>query len=94
MDQSRRVLGKLIDCIRFCDSFQLTLRGHDEAEDSLNPGAFRGLVDLTADLDSVLAEHLANASKEYRKQYKMNYWIACSERMNSKTQEKFVAYHL
>ena len=32
------------------------------SEDSLHPGIFRGFVDLVADLDTALAEHLSNAT--------------------------------
>lgn len=62
VDKNRHVLSKIIDCVRFCGAFELALRGHDESEGSDNPGIFRGLVDLVASLDSVLEEHLQNAT--------------------------------
>ena len=62
VDNNRHILSKIIDAIRFCGAFELALRGHDETESSQNPGIFRGLVDLMAELDNALAEHLANAT--------------------------------
>lgn len=62
VDKNRHILSKLIDCIRFCGAFELALRGHDETDSSSNPGVFRGLVDLVASLDSVMHEHLQNAT--------------------------------
>ncbi|GBN73864.1 hypothetical protein AVEN_189452-1 [Araneus ventricosus] len=55
------VLPKIIDCILFCCAFELALRGHDEREDSLNTGVFRGLVNFSAEFDSSLKDHLTNA---------------------------------
>ena len=40
----------------------MALRGHDESENSDNPGIFRGLVDVVASLDSALKEHLESAT--------------------------------
>ena len=62
VDTNRHVLSKLIDIIKFCGHFELALRGHDETEASNNPGVFRGLVDLMAELDNELRDHLAKAS--------------------------------
>ncbi|XP_049800118.1 zinc finger MYM-type protein 1-like [Schistocerca nitens] len=58
VSKNRYILGKLIDCIKFCGKFELALRGHDETEDSKNPGIFRGLVSLMAELDCVLKQHI------------------------------------
>ena len=60
--KNRYILSKIIDCIKFCGAFELALRGHDESEESVNPGIFRGLVDFTSELDSALKEHLNNAT--------------------------------
>ena len=38
------------------------MQGHDEYDESDNPGILRGLVDLMASIDSVLEEHLKNAT--------------------------------
>ncbi|XP_069505521.1 zinc finger MYM-type protein 1-like [Ambystoma mexicanum] len=62
VDKNRYILSKLIDCVRFCGAFELALRGHDETEDSLNPGVFRGLVDFVSSIDSAMELHLKNAT--------------------------------
>ncbi|KAK0136742.1 hypothetical protein N1851_027095 [Merluccius polli] len=62
VDNNRHILSKLIDCIKFCGSFELALRGHDESASSDNPGVFLGLVDLVASLDSAMKEHLEKAT--------------------------------
>ncbi|GBL86441.1 Zinc finger MYM-type protein 1 [Araneus ventricosus] len=56
------VLTKIIDCILFCGAFELALRGHDEHEDLLNTGVFRGLINFSAELDSSLKDHLTSAT--------------------------------
>lgn len=58
VSKNRYVLSKLIDAIKFCGAFELALRGHDERETSDNPGIFRGLVNLMAELDSTLKQHI------------------------------------
>ena len=40
--KNRHILELIIDCVKFCGSFELALRGHDETPESLNPGVFRG----------------------------------------------------
>ena len=62
VDNNKHVLSKIIDAIKFCGAFELALRGHDETETSNNPGVFRGIINLMAELDNVLANHLANAT--------------------------------
>ena len=56
--QNRYILSKLIDGIKFCGVFELALRGHDETHDSSNPGIFRGLINLMAELDTTLKSHI------------------------------------
>ena len=51
-----------MECIKFCGAFELALRGHDETEDSDNPGIFCGLINFTAALDSALSQHLESAT--------------------------------
>ncbi|GBN48476.1 hypothetical protein AVEN_210074-1 [Araneus ventricosus] len=58
--KNRYVLTKIIDCILFCGAFELALRGHDECEDSLNMGVFRGLINFSAELDSSLKDHFTS----------------------------------
>ena len=60
--KNRYVLSKIIDCIKFCGAFELALRGHNETEDSLNPGVFKGLVNFSSELDQVLKDHLQTAT--------------------------------
>ena len=60
--QNRYILNIIINCIRFCGSFELALRGHDEALESSNPGIFRGLIDFSAELDILLKNHLETAT--------------------------------
>ncbi|XP_072014887.1 zinc finger MYM-type protein 1-like [Amphiura filiformis] len=62
VDKNRHILGKIIDCIKFCGGFELALRGHDETEDSSNPGVFRGLVDFVAEIDNIMADHLEHST--------------------------------
>ncbi|KAJ8025702.1 Zinc finger MYM-type protein 1 [Holothuria leucospilota] len=62
VEKNRHVLSKIIDCIKFCAAFELALRGHDETDDSENPGVFLGLVNFTRSLDSVLSKHLETAT--------------------------------
>ncbi|XP_063747657.1 zinc finger MYM-type protein 1-like [Eleginops maclovinus] len=60
--KNRHILSRIIDCVKFCGAFELALRGHDESENSENPGIFHGLVDVVASLDGVLKEHLESAT--------------------------------
>src|SRR5699024_1774550 len=59
--KNRYILSRIIDCIKFCGSFEIALRGHDETETSENPGIFKGLVNFSAELDKTLSEHLQNS---------------------------------
>ncbi|XP_025417992.1 zinc finger MYM-type protein 1-like [Sipha flava] len=43
-------------------SFELALRGYDEKLNSENPGVFRGLINFSSELDSVLKCHIENSS--------------------------------
>ncbi|KAJ1199597.1 hypothetical protein NDU88_003431 [Pleurodeles waltl] len=56
------ILSKLIHCVKFCGAFELALGGHDETEESLNPGVFRGLVDFVSSIDSAMEAHLKSAT--------------------------------
>lgn len=60
--KNRYILSRIIECIKFCGIFEVALRGHDEREDSLNPGVFRGLVNFSSELDGVLKRHLQDAT--------------------------------
>ena len=61
VDNNRYILSQIIDAIKFCGEFELVLKGHDETDDSNNPGVFKGLINYTATIDSVLKDHLENA---------------------------------
>jgi hypothetical protein len=54
------ILSKIIDCIKFCGALELVLRGHDESEQSENPGIFRGLIDFVSNIDDAVKEHIEN----------------------------------
>lgn len=62
MKQNRYVLSKIIDCIKFCGAFELALLCHNEKNDSVNPGIFKGLINFSAELDSALKTHLEKAT--------------------------------
>ena len=52
----------IINCIRFCGVFELALKGHDESKESNNSGIFRGLIDFSAELDTVSKNHLETST--------------------------------
>ena len=62
VDKNRHVLSRIIDCIKFCGNFELSLRGRDEITNSDNPGVFLGLVKMTSEMDSILKSHLETAT--------------------------------
>ena len=62
VEKNRHILSRIIDCIKFCSAFELTLRGHDETLTSDDPGVFLGSVNFTAALDSVLNQHLESGT--------------------------------
>ena len=76
--QNRYVLNIIINCIRFCSSFELALRGHDESAESNNQGIFRELINFSAELDTILKTHMASATvfKGPPKQFKMKFYSA------------------
>ena len=58
VDKNHLILSRIISCIRFCEKFELPLRGHDETTQSKNPGVFLGLIDFACDLDSSSRKHI------------------------------------
>lgn len=44
--RNRKVLDKVIDCLKFCGTHELALRGHDESSVSYNKGVFLDLMDF------------------------------------------------
>ena len=63
--KNRETLSKIIDIIKFCGHFELPLRGHNETDDSENPGVFLGLVQYTSKFDVSLKAHL-NSGKAFK----------------------------
>lgn len=55
--KNQHILSRIIVCVKFCRASELALRGHDESEDSDNPGIFPGLVNFVSSLDGVLKEN-------------------------------------
>lgn len=62
VDRNRHILNRIIDCIKFCGTHELSLRGHDETDQSCNRGVFQDLVELLSKLDDKLDEHLKTAT--------------------------------
>ena len=60
--QNRVILPKIIDSIKFCGKYELSLRGHDESSASSSAGVFHGLLDFLSDNDPVLKNHLESNS--------------------------------
>lgn len=60
--KNRDVLSKIINCVKFCGKFELSLRGYDETMSSKNPGVFRILIDCACELDSTLEAHFKTAT--------------------------------
>jgi len=56
--KNRDTLSKIIDVIKLCGYFELPLRGHNETDDSENPGVFLGLIKYTSKFDVSLKAHL------------------------------------
>ncbi|KAK5644340.1 hypothetical protein RI129_005640 [Pyrocoelia pectoralis] len=62
VSKNRYILNKIIDCVKSCRAFELTLRGHDEREFSESTGMFRDFVNFAFELDSIFKEHLDKSS--------------------------------
>ena len=60
--QNRVILSKIIDCIKFCRKYELSLRGYDESSASSNAGVFCRLLDFLSDYDPVFKSHLKSNS--------------------------------
>ena len=58
VDKNRLILSRIINCIRFCEKFELPVRGHDETTQSKNLGVFLGLIDFACNLDSSSRKHM------------------------------------
>lgn len=53
-------MSKINDCIKFFGAIELTLRGHDVCDDSLNTGIYRCIIDLMGSLDSIMKDNIEN----------------------------------
>ena len=62
VDKNRHVLGRIIDCIKFCGVHEIPLRGKDESTDSLNRGVFLDLLEQFSNSDPVLHSHINDAN--------------------------------
>ena len=49
--KNRKVLSIILDAILLCGSRELSLRGHDESDESVNPGVFRSLLEFASSMD-------------------------------------------
>ena len=55
--KNRKVLLTIIDSVLFCGFQEIALRGHNEMDNSLNPGGFRSLLKFASKLDKNLENH-------------------------------------
>lgn len=62
VSKNLHILSIIVDCVFFCGKFETPLRGHDESSDSLNPGVFRGLIDLAGSLNEDMKIHLETST--------------------------------
>ncbi|XP_067013750.2 zinc finger MYM-type protein 1 [Anabrus simplex] len=58
VDKNRYVLSKIIDSIKYCNAFELALRGYDKTDSTENPSGFLGLTDLICTIDNAVKEHM------------------------------------
>ena len=49
--KNRKVLNIILDAILLCGRLELSLRGHDESNESANPGVFRSLLEFASTMD-------------------------------------------
>ena len=67
IQQNKKVIKALMECVTFCGTQGLSLRGHREtATEDGNKGNFLELVAFRARTDALLASHLKNAPKNAR----------------------------
>ncbi|CAH2321052.1 Hypothetical predicted protein [Pelobates cultripes] len=62
VDRNRHILSKLIDCIRFCGAFELSLCGTEKSEWSSKNGVYLELVDFVACIDTAMEQHLKTSA--------------------------------
>ncbi|KAK0151974.1 Zinc finger MYM-type protein 1 [Merluccius polli] len=59
---NREVVKRLLDATAYLGMQELSFRGHDEGEHSDNKGNYRELVEVIAQYDRVLAEHMESST--------------------------------
>ena len=62
MTKNRDALSQIISCLKFCEKFELPLRGYDESAEFENPSSFQRLVNFSCSLDLSLDAHLISAT--------------------------------
>jgi hypothetical protein len=62
VEKNRNIFRRLIDVTMFLGKQELSFRGHDESSSSFNKGNFRELVNLWAEYDSLLDEHVSSSN--------------------------------
>lgn len=62
MKENRFVLKRLIDVVAFLGKQECAFRAHGESDDSRNKGMYRELLELLANYDPVIANHLKTAT--------------------------------
>lgn len=60
MIEHRYVLSKIVDAIKSCKAFDVSLQGLDKAGTSRYPGMYRGLINLSSALDEVITGQYQN----------------------------------
>ena len=68
VSKNKHILKRLISCVKFCTVFELPLRGnskgkrYDDSASPTNPEVYKGLINFTAELDSVMKDYLESAT--------------------------------
>ena len=76
--KNRHALSRIVDCVKFCGTHELALRGSDETATSLHRGVFLDLVDQFSFLDSQLADHLSSTNvAKYTSKTSQNELLDC-----------------
>ena len=63
ISDNRKYVKAVMECILYCALQGIALRGHDESDDSLNPGNFRSLMTLLSRHSPEVSQRLQNCSK-------------------------------
>lgn len=71
---------------KICGAFELTVRGHNQTEESNNSGVFCGLINFSADLDNALRENLERPTvfKGLPKIYRIIFCSVCLKNVEIK----------